>query len=219
MSEEKKHNKLIGGIILGISLLITSVYLVYRYGFLRTPKRNIPNDNSVFVSPANGEIISIKPFSILNPKIVETKSDMEAAAIEILTTPVSDSGTVISIRLQVYNVHYQRAMIDSKVNSIQYKPGQLNNAIKEGVRYENENCQVLFETPNGIKYLVVQIAGVAANQIKEYVQVDQSVKQGDIYGLIDMGSQVTIILPSTVSVIAKEGDIVLDGETILGKIT
>ena len=40
----------------GITLLLRIFYQCY---FLRTPLRKIPHDNALFVSPANGEIISI----------------------------------------------------------------------------------------------------------------------------------------------------------------
>jgi phosphatidylserine decarboxylase len=46
---------------------------------------------------------------------------------------------------------------------------------------------------------------------------NQVVKQGDVIGLIKLGSQVTVLLPHDVTVLVKNGDVTVDGETILGK--
>ena len=42
-----------------IMILLVCCIAFYRCYFLRQPYRNIPDDENVFVSPANGEIIAI----------------------------------------------------------------------------------------------------------------------------------------------------------------
>jgi phosphatidylserine decarboxylase len=43
--------------------------------------------------------------------------------------------------------------------------------------------------------------------------------QGDILGVIKMGSQVVIVLPKQINVVVKAGDRLIDGETIIGKLS
>lgn len=197
-------------------------YLFYKLYFLRTPSRKIPNNNQVFVSPANGRVLSVRKFN--SESFIETKDSpiTERGAIKILTSDVASSGTVITIKLQITDVHYQRAPIAGKVISLDYVQGSFKNAVfvpqEQGSRYENEHNSILLETESGLRYKVVQIAGFVARVIESMVTPLQIVNQGDIIGLIKLGSQVTVILPASVVVMVKEGDLLIDGETIIGKL-
>ena len=57
-----------------------------------------------------------------------------------------------------------------------------------------------------------------ARRIVDYVEPGQKVKQGDVIGLIKLGSQVTVILPHNVKIDTKLGETVIDGESVLGEI-
>ena len=220
MEPKTKRNILIG---LGIAVTITSVYLLYKYRFLRLPARNIPHNQNLFVSPANGKIVAIRSFS--NEVIIESKFEKEDnidGAISLFGNDISPTGTIISIHMNLNNVHYQRVPVDSKVLAITYTKGDFNNALtvkgENFIRHENEHNEVLFETSAGIRYKVVQIAGFLARRIECFVGVGDNLNQGDVFGVIKMGSQVTVLVPENVTVTANVGDIVLDGETVLGTI-
>jgi phosphatidylserine decarboxylase len=215
-----KRNILIG---IGIAVTITSVYLLYKYRFLRLPARNIPNDPNLFVSPANGKIVAIRRF--IDEVIIESKYDKEDnidGAISLFGSDISPTGTIISIHMNLNNVHYQRVPVDSRVLAVKHTKGDFNNALtvkgETFIRHENEHNEVLFQTNSGIKYKVVQIAGFLARRIECFVQAGQNLKQGDVFGVIKMGSQVTVLVPDNVQITANVGDIVLDGETVLGTI-
>jgi phosphatidylserine decarboxylase len=77
---------------------------------------------------------------------------------------------------------------------------------------------MLFEREDGIRFRVIQIAGFLVRRIVSYIEPGDEVEQGEIIGLIKFGSQVTIIFDKNVEVLVKEGDKVIDGETILGKL-
>jgi phosphatidylserine decarboxylase len=197
-------------------------YIFYKMWFLRVPARKIPVDDSVFVSPANGKIIAIK--KIDTSTITETKDSplTERGAIKILATDVAPSVTIISIMLQITDVHYQRACTSGIVLETKYTKGNKDNAImmpdEQFSRYENEHNEVLIQMDTGLKYKVVQIAGFVARQIECYVKPDQHVNQGQVLGVIKFGSQVTVVLPSSVNVVANVGDYLIDGETIIAKL-
>ena len=189
--------------------------LFYRFYFLRMPERNIPHSEKVFLSPANGKIVSVRKWN--SASVAETKEDF--GAIKIWTQDVDTAGTIISIQLNVFNVHYQRAPEDAILISEKYTRGSFNNAVsmsnEYGIRFENEHNELLFENDAGKKFKVIQIAGFVARRIEDYVQPNQQLKQGEIIGLIKLGSQITIILPHQYSITVKEGDGVVDGETII----
>lgn len=192
-------------------------FVYYRIWFLRQPQRNIPHNNTQFISPANGKIVCINPWR--NDSLQVTKGGM--GLINVWTKDVDTAGVIISIQMDPADVHYQRAPLDAKLIWKKHTKGEFHNAIvmsnDYGIRFENEHNEMLFETGSK-RYKVVQIAGFLARRIEDYLKPDQEVKQGDVIGLIKLGSQVTIILPSGVNVKAKTGDIVTDGETVLAEV-
>ena len=188
----------------------------YRLWFLRMPDRNIPHNEHVYVSPANGKIVSVAKWNRNN--LVVTKGD--DGAINVWTKDVDTAGTIVSIQMNVFNAHYQRAPLSGRVIAETYVRGSFNNAVtmsnEYGIRFENEHNEFLLQSNSGKKYKVIQIAGLLARRIVSYVQPGSEVKQGDIIGLIRLGSQVTVIFPHDVEVAVKNGDIVTDGESVLG---
>lgn len=206
-----------------IALLLVIVFgglwLAYQFYFLRLPDRNPPNDPTTFVSPANGVIAAVKPWG--GDSIVVEKGI--ADAINVLTEGLGDAGTLVSITLDLTNVHYQRAMIEGTYEWSEYHPGAFNNALKHeneyGMRFENEHNVMFFRSVNGTPYKVVPIAGAAARRIDDFMYGagKQSVKQGDLIGVIKLGSQVTVLFPSNIEVLVEPGDVVIDGETPFAK--
>ena len=209
--------KFLRGLIYTAIILSVFLFTYYQVWFLRQPVRNIPANDHVFVSPANGTIVSIHKWN--TQSLVVTKE--EYGAINVWTKDVDTAGTIISIQMNVANVHYQRAPVAGKVISETYTHGSFHNAVQMsneyGIRFENENNVFLMKTPTGKKYKVIQIAGFLARRIVDMTVPNQVVKQGDVIGLIKLGSQVTILLPHDVEVVAKNGDVTIDGETILAK--
>jgi phosphatidylserine decarboxylase len=198
-------------------IVVIGLLAYYKYWFLRMPARNIPKNDTVYVSPANGKIVSVKKWN--SESLVVTKE--QYGAINVWTKDVDTAGTIISIQMDVTNVHYQRAPIAGKVISENYVKGSFNNAVQMsneyGIRFENEHNEFLLETNSGKRYKVIQIAGLLARRIVDYTKPGKPLNQGDIIGLIKLGSQVTVLLPHDVTVVAKTGDVTVDGETILAK--
>jgi phosphatidylserine decarboxylase len=204
--------------IFSVCLIIAVALLgYYKMWFLRLPDRNIPHNDKVFVSPANGKIVSVKTWN--QQSLVVTKEQF--GAINVWTKDIDTAGTIISIQMDVTNVHYQRAPVSGKVISENYTHGSFKSAVvmnnEYGIRFENEHNEILLETPGGEKYKVIQIAGFLARRIVDDTKPGEVLKQGDILGLIKFGSQVTVILPHDVKVVTKVGEVVTDGETVLAE--
>jgi phosphatidylserine decarboxylase len=201
-----------------ISLVfIVLVMAYYQLWFLRQPARTIPYSDQAFVSPANGVVVSVKKWDA--DLLKQLKGEL--GVVNVWTKDVDTAGTVISIQMDPTHVHYQRAPTAGKVVSEKYNSGSFNNAVvmsnEYGIRFENEHNEILMESPSGKRYKVIQIAGFVARRIVEYVNAGQKVKQGEVIGLIKLGSQVTILLPSGVTPNVTVGQTTIDGETIIAR--
>lgn len=204
-------------ILLGLGILILISIGYYYLWFLRQPDRVIPMDEHAFISPANGEIVAITPW-----KSDELQWEKDDGVVKVLTEGVGETGWLVAIEMDVTNVHYQRAPVDSRLIAEEYTEGKFNNALiqtnKYGFRVENERNVLTFEADKGYKYKVVQVAGLVARRIEDYLKPNQEVKRGEVIGLIKLGSQVAVILPQEVKPKVEIGDIVTDGETILARV-
>jgi len=194
--------------------------------FLRKPARISPAKPYLFVSPANGTVIGIRKYDFTQQAggvLLEPKNEQEDGAygyVRIMADGLNPKGYIISIALKITDIHHQRVPVDGEVKQVKYVPGSFKNALRfnneQFLRYENENCQTTFSAAyNGLKYKVVQIAGMIARRVECNLSQWQPVKQGEIMGAIKTGSQVSVLLPEEFTVTAKEGDYVIDGETVI----
>lgn len=200
--------------LLAVSILVLLSAFYYRFWFLRLPHREINKDANVYISPANGLVASVTVWNDSVLKVLKGKYGV----IDVWTKDVDTAGTMISIVMNVTNVHYQRAPQSAKLLSKQYVEGSFNNAVANdnpfGIRFENEHNVMLFESDNGKRYKVIQIAGLLARRIVDFVQPGDEKNKGDLIGLIKLGSQVTVILPSGVQPKVSVGQTILDGDVL-----
>ncbi len=202
---------------LAFVFVVLACLAYYQFWFLRQPERVFPTDADAILSPANGKIAAVVHW---------TKDslawDKDAGVVQVMTTDVDSSGWLIAIEMDVTNVHYQRAPLASRFLKNDYVEGQFNNALVQtnrfGLRLENERNDMLFETQNGMKYKVVQVAGLLARRIVDFVEPGQELKAGEVIGLIKLGSQVGLILPENTTPNVSVGQVVTDGETIIAKL-
>jgi phosphatidylserine decarboxylase len=203
-----------------LSAVITIMILLfffYEIWFLRKPNRIIPSGENI-VSPANGRIARIVE---VNGRNLEIKKGF-LGKIRTLTGDVAKKAWLITIIMNPFNVHYQRAPSAGKVISVKYKKGKLFNAVIGAKNMEatllNEKNEILIRTKHG-NMKVIQIAGMLANRIECFVSKNQNIKKGEVIGLIKLGSQVCLIMPKMpgLDILVKEGQHVVDGETIIAK--
>ncbi len=200
--------------LITISVIAVLLAAYYRFWFLRCPQRIINQGEKVYISPANGLVASITPWNDSTIKVLKGKYGV----IDVWTKDVDTAGTMISIVMNVTNVHYQRAPQNSKVVSKKYVEGKFNNAVANdnpfGIRFENEHNEMLFENANGKRYKVIQIAGLLARRIVDFIEAGEEKNKGDLIGLIKLGSQVTVILPAGVTPKVSVGQTILDGDVL-----
>jgi phosphatidylserine decarboxylase len=176
--------------ILGVILFILGVFSCF---FFRDPARNVVNDPSFFVAPADGRILEVSE---------EEHPDMEGKV------------KVVKIFLSIFNVHIQRSPMDGKISKIEYKKGNFLDARNPRASFENESNTFLIENDH-CKVAVKQIAGFIARRIVSWEKIGQSVQMGQKIGLIRFGSQVDIFLPQEVDVCVEKGEKVMAGVSVI----
>ena len=169
-----------------------ALYMAY---FFRNPKRTIPLDEMVIVSPAEGKVMGVE----------------EIFEAEYLEAP----GKKVTIFLSPFNVHVNRAPITGEIKFQEYVQGRFVPAYKVFAAWENERHTIGMENSK-IKVLVSQIAGILARRIVSWVAIGVKLNKGDTYGMIKFGSCTEIVVPMNVEVMVKPGDKVRCGETVLG---
>ena len=215
-----KNNKLrifFKYLLIALAILVVGMIAYYQFWFLRLPERNVPNDQTAFISPANGLVAAVVHWSADS-----LAWDKDAGVVQVMTSDVDSSGWLIAIEMDVTNVHYQRAPMAGRFLQNNYVEGRFNNALIQtnrfGLRLENERNDLLFETETGLRYKVVQVAGLLARRIEDFVEPGQNLAAGEVIGLIKLGSQVGLILPENAIPSVKPGQKVIDGETIVAKL-
>ena len=204
--------------LIAIITLVIGYYYFTRIFFLRDPKRIIAKGRTI-ISPADGKIVAIT-------KIDQNIEDLKISKgligkIKTMTEFLGKKdGTMISIMLNVHNIHVQRVPTDGIVTEIEHIPGKLINVIKNAKKMEwlvNEKIETTIKNEEIGKIKVIQIAGFLARRCVSSLRINQTVSKGQKLGLIKLGSQVSIVLPATVKLKVKLNQKVTDGETVIAE--
>lgn len=203
-------------IYIGIGLLIFAVllFLFWKVVFLRNPRRTTPHGNHV-VAPADGRIIEIFEFKGEDVKLFKGNQRL-LGLIHTLTADVAKEGYIVSVFMSPMDVHINRAPITGTVESVIHTSGKFLNVSSFEAGLVNEKAETIIKGAITVK--MIQIAGFLARRVVTNVNPDDTVEAGQEIGLINLGSQVTMILPKSVTLQVKKGDRTVAGETILAKI-
>lgn len=167
----------LGFVFWPLAVLILPV-LIFLFAFFRDPEREVPVDQDVMVSPADGTVSDI--------------SDIPHD--ELLGGPAVRVG----IFLSVFNVHINRCPCDGKVLETYYKKGKFINAMRHQLASdENEsNTIVLGEPVSGKPTAVVrQIVGLIARRIIFSADKGEMLRRGQRIGMIKFGSRTELTVP------------------------
>lgn len=174
---------------------------VWCYYFFRDPVRVIPQQEGLVISPADGVVSLIEQ-----------------------VTPPADMGlgdaplTRVSVFMNVFNCHVNRAPVAGKVTEVVYHHGKFLNASLDKASVHNERNSLTIETPQGIRIGVVQIAGLVARRIVCFVTPGNTLAAGGRFGLIRFGSRLDVYLPDGIAPLVAVGQTAVAGETILASL-
>ncbi len=169
--------------------------------FFRDPPRVTPLRDGLVVSPADGRISQVG--MALPPR-----------ELGLSDTPLLR----ISIFMNVFNVHVNRAPVGGRIEKIAYKPGLFLNADLDKASEDNERNGLIIRSVYG-PVGVVQIAGLIARRIVSFVHEGEDLGPGERFGLIRFGSRVDVYLPAGTRVLVSEGQVATAGETVLADFT
>lgn len=154
-----------------------------------------------------------------NPNEVTSAADGRVIAIEKTRDPFNNRDSLkISVFMNVFNVHSNKAPISGKVTQKIYKPGSFLNAALEKASSENELCAITIKTHDKKIITSVQIAGLIARRILCYASEGETLSKGQRYGFIRFGSRVDHYLPANSKVKVKLGQKVKNTITTLAEI-
>ena len=176
---------------------IAWVAFVFVLQFFRDPPRNVPAQPNAVLAPADGRIVRIGPAR--DPYV-----DRDAL--------------MISVFMNVFNVHSNRSPVDATVADAWYHPGKFVNATFEKASSDNERNALRLVTDNGTEIVCVQIAGLIARRILCYVKRGDKLARGERYGFIRFGSRVDLYLPADAVPRASVGDKVHATETVVAEL-
>lgn len=168
--------------------------------FFRDPRRVIPDDARMILSPAYGKVMEIS---------------------EAVDPATHETTWVIHIFLSVFNPHMQLAPVAGRVAKVAYTKGKFLDARDPKAAFENEQNRIEIEpaATTGLKsrVIVTQVAGLIARRILCDVAEGQDVRPGQKIGLIRFGSQVDMILPPNIAWRVKAGQMV-EGGMVLAEV-
>jgi len=168
------------------------IFWAFLLFFYRNPLRilpkNISNDESLIISPADGKVILIE---------------------------VNDQEQKVSIFLSPLNVHVNWVPMNGVVKAIAHKSGRFLMAFKSESSELNERNDVVITNKFGtIK--TRQVAGFLARRIACWVSVEEKLQLNQKYGMIKFGSRIDLFLPINVKLKVQSGEKVKGGLTIIG---
>lgn len=177
--------------------IIPGVLAAFVTFFFRNPRRAVPEDARLVMSPADGVVMGVA--EVFEDQFLEA------------------DGIKVTIFLSVFDVHVNRSPIAGEIKFQQYTCGRFRPAYKESVGCENERHTIGVENEL-MRVLVTQIAGILARRIVSWVTLGRVLERGERYGLIKFGSCTEIVVPKGVEVLVKKGDRVRGGETVIGRL-
>ena len=180
--------------LLSIPFWILSVFVLQ---FFRDPARVAPGGEHNVLSPADGRIVAVE-------EVRDIYADRDALKI--------------SVFMNVFNVHSNRAPVAGTVQSIAYFPGKFFNAALDKASLENERNAMVLRTPDGHTVTAVQVAGLVAKRILCYAKVGDALYAGQRYGFIRFGSRVDVYLPLEARPRVAIGDKVSATSTVLAEL-
>jgi len=179
--------------VIAVLLWLVAVFVIQ---FFRDPARTPPVGEGLITSPADGRIVVVG-------KAADPMTGQECLKI--------------SVFMNVFNVHSNRAPIQGRVMDVQYFPGAFFNAAIDNASEQNERSAMVIEDPQGRRLTCIQIAGLVARRILCYVKPGDSLLRGARYGFIRFGSRVDVYCPSGTQALVSVGDKVYAHSTALAR--
>ncbi|MDF1525583.1 MAG: phosphatidylserine decarboxylase family protein [bacterium] len=165
--------------------------------FFRDPERAHSAGPGEILSPADGRIVAVDR--------VQEDRHLDGGALRI------------SVFMSIFNVHVNRVPMDASVVTVKHISGGFAMAHLDDAGLINERTEILLVDSSGRKSLMVQVAGLVARRIICRLRQGDDVVRGSRFGLICFGSRVDLYLPEKAQPLARIGDRVRAGQSVLAQ--
>lgn len=192
------------GFILGLSGVLAVLWVlfaIFTFNFFRDPDATVPPGNKLVLAPAHGTV-----------DLIDETEELEF---------MGGKCRRISIFLNVFDVHVQKAPLSGKMVFHKHRDGQYLSATRSDCAEFNENVLIGFipaEAPEQ-KLGVRLIAGLIARRINVWAAAGETVVAGERISLVQFGSRGNIYLPMSATIKVKLGDKMVGGESILATLS
>ena len=188
------------GLAFFIGLLFGGAGTGYMLFFFRDPEMVTPAEPGTVVAAASGKLAKIA---------------------EVYEKDYLKQDTVrISIFLSLFDVHVNRFPIGGFSTFLGYFPGKRLFTFDEKSSDVNQHNAILVRNEE-TSCLVRQIVGPVCRRVVYWLREDKTtvVKQGERFGMMKFGSRLDMYFPKgDIEIVAKIGDQVTAGETIIARI-
>ena len=171
---------------------------VWCYYFFRDPVRSVAQKSGLVLSPADG-VVSLITKIVPPPEMLLGDKPL----------------TRVSVFMNVFNCHVNRAPMAGEVIAITYHHGKFVNASLDKASEHNERNSITIEAMDESRIGVTQIAGLVARRIVCFTKVGSGLSVGERFGLIRFGSRLDVFLPEGIEPAVGLGQTAVAGETIL----
>jgi len=171
---------------------------VWCYYFFRDPVRSVAQKSGLVLSPADG-VVSLITKTVPPPEMLLGDKPL----------------TRVSVFMNVFNCHVNRAPMAGEVIAITYHHGKFVNASLDKASEHNERNSITIEATDKSRIGVTQIAGLVARRIVCFTKVGSGLSVGERFGLIRFGSRLDVFLPEGIEPAVGLGQTAVAGETIL----
>jgi phosphatidylserine decarboxylase len=166
---------------------------LFVFSFFRNPDRVIPAEPGAVVSPGDGRVVVVQ----------DEEYD-------------GKPGKRVSIFLAVWNVHVNRSPAAGRIVKMEYRPGKFRAAMRASASAENEQNIFTLATDAG-ELVFKQIAGLIARRVVSWKKDGDMVERGERIGLVRFGSRVDLWVPREAEIVAKVGQNVKGGSSVLAR--
>ncbi|HEX4039022.1 MAG TPA: phosphatidylserine decarboxylase family protein [Acidobacteriaceae bacterium] len=163
--------------------------------FFRDPRRTIPQEPGLIVSPADGKVTEVA----------------------LIRTPDGERLRV-SIFLSVFDVHVNRSPVAGILREVRYRKGEYLNAMNPACSERNEQNLAVVDCAEGYSVSFIQIAGLLARRIVFTRRPGDALARGERVGLIKFGSRTDLLLPANAEPRVRRGDRVRGGASVIARI-
>lgn len=157
--------------------------------FARDPARVTGRDEDSLLSPTDGRVVAIES---------------------------TETSIRVDVYLSLFDVHVQRLPCDATVVGLVRHAGRTVDARRAEASRINKRVETRLETAFG-PVSVTQVAGKFASRVINVLEPGDAAAAGTSFGMITLGSRVVLEVPAGLEIVAKVGDRVRAGETVVAR--